>query len=92
MTLKFIAIRFLGLPSYRGQASGQNNRVVLLNAIEGSYTPSNPKPVKLLITPVTAKDRIAEGNAFPNKKRLRYEFNINANKLHKNEHKPLLAT
>ena len=75
MTLKLIGISLFGL-SLTSHASEQTNRAILLTSIEGSYTVANPKPVKLLITTGAAKDCIAEGNAYLNKKRLRYEFNL----------------
>lgn len=75
MTLNLIGISLFGL-SLSTFASEQNNRAILLTAIEGSYTVANPKPVKLLITTGAAKGCLAEGNAYLNKKRLRYEFNL----------------
>ena len=75
MALKIIGISLFGV-SLTSHAAEQNNHAILLTTIEGSYTPANPKPIKLLITTGSAKGCIAKGNAYLNKKRLRYEFNL----------------
>ena len=79
LSLSFFCLT-LGAVTSPAQASEQTtqsiNRAVLLNSIQGDINQSNPQPVHLLITQGQAKGCKANGLAFLNKKRKRYEFKL----------------
>ncbi len=73
LNLLSIALFSTALSSH---ASEETTRAILLNSINGEITQTQPQPVKLLIVKGPAKGCLAEGTAFLNFTRLRYEFNL----------------
>lgn len=57
-------------------AYGEATRAVLLTPVKGAIPVSTPQPVKLEIVQGPAKGCTAEGTAFLNQKRLRYEYDL----------------
>jgi len=74
LSLSFLSI-VAGLMVTPSQAS-EPTRAVLLNNIQGDINQANPHAVNLLITQGQAKGCKANGTAFLNKQRMRYEFTL----------------
>lgn len=70
----------------------QTHRAVLLNAIYGKVSQSDPQKVRLLITQGPAKGCIVRGSAYLNPRRLRYEYDLKPVKCIKNGHSIVVGT
>ncbi|WP_237261757.1 hypothetical protein [Thiomicrorhabdus immobilis] len=90
-TVKLIAISLFGI-ALSSHAAEQVTRAILLNSIQGPISQTSSTPVKLLITQGNAKGCVAQGVAFLNPKRLRYEFNLEPVNCVKNGHKIPVGT
>ena len=69
----------LGFTSLASQAAPNTQpptRAILLNPIQGDINQAEPQAVNLLITEGQAKGCKAEGSAYLNKQRKRYEYNL----------------
>ena len=69
------SLLLLGIHSV-SYAEEQTYRAILLNSIQGAHSQAQPADVKLLITSGEAKGCTVQGQAYLNRKRLRYEFNL----------------
>ncbi len=56
--------------------ASNSTQAILLNALQGSVTLTQPQPIRLLIISGPAEGCIAEGSAVLNPIRLRYEFTL----------------
>ncbi|MDX1795531.1 MAG: hypothetical protein R3219_02295 [Hydrogenovibrio sp.] len=70
--LIFICLSLLGLTA----SQAAETRAILLNPVMGDIPQSAPKPVRLKVLNGEAKGCIIQGNAFLNKKRFRYEYQL----------------
>ena len=74
-----VALLSTALPShadFKPLNASNSTQAVLLNALQGSVTLTQPQPIRLLIISGPAEGCIAEGSAVLNPIRLRYEFTL----------------
>jgi len=73
-----LAISCMTLLSFTHNSSAAEpiTRAILMTPIQGQPTQDNPSPVELIITTGEAKGCKAQGTAYLNHQRLRYEFKL----------------
>jgi hypothetical protein len=74
--LSLLSLLLLSAP-FTAFSQTDSTRAILLTPIMGEVSPQQPQKVRLEITQGAAKGCQVEGTAHLNKRRMRYEFNLN---------------